>query len=507
MRYTCICLFLYLTAIFGAGREQVQAQTYTYGLLHSFTGTPDAANPKEQEAREDSNAGLVRDSKGNLYGTTLAGGASNSGAVFKIDSDGAESVVYSFCSQPSCKDGSDPIAGLLLDTEGNIYGTTFKGGAYGWGTVFELSATGTETVLYDFCPDSPVCAGGQNPNSALVRDSEGNLYGTTYGQGLGPFGNLFKLSTSGTETVLHNFNAYAGDGLYPQGVLIGSDGNLYGTTSGGGDADFGTVFKVEASGTESVLYSFTGIKYEDGEVPNGGLVLDAEGNLYGTTYEGGYEVPGRGNGAGTIFKISPSGSETVLYRFGATPDGNNPSAGLVRDAKGNLYGTTYFGGGSAAGDGAVFEVNKDGDETILYAFSSKTPGLSNHPAAPLAINSKGDLYGVSYGGADKLGTVYDLLIASAATTTSLTSTPNPSTSGEAVTFTAVVSNGSKAPPNGETVSFMKGKTVLATGTLTGGKATFTTTTLAIGTSSVDAVYGGDTLFTASTSNIVKQVVK
>jgi uncharacterized repeat protein (TIGR03803 family) len=496
-----------MTLTFGTATGHGQA--LTYGLLHSFTGTPDAANPKDEHVDwpfgADPNAGLVLDAEGNLYGTTPSGGTSNSGTVFKINVGGVESVLYSFCSQPSCVDGSDPIASLLLDAEGNIYGTTYQGGAHGAGTVFKLSAaTGNETVLYSFCAvESPICTDGQQPNSALVQDSKGNLYGTTYGPN---YGEVFELSTSGSESVLHSFGSYTGDGTRPQGVIMDSAGNLYGTTFYGGTSDFGSVFKIDTRGTESVLYSFTGIKFADGEFPNGGLVQDAEGNLYGTTYLGGAAAPAKGNGVGTLFKVTPNGSETVVYTFGATPDGNNPLSSLVIDAENNLYGTTYSGGGSSGGDGTVFQVNAEGKETILYAFSSTTPGAGNHPSAPLAINSQGDLYGVSYGGKKKFGTVFDLLVPPAVTTTTLTSSPNPSTYGEAVIFTAGVSSGSGAPPDGETVSFMKDKTVLGTGTLIGGTASFSTTTLKVGTTSVDAVYGGDTLFTTGTSNIVKHVV-
>ncbi len=227
--------------------------------------------------------------------------------------------------------------------------------------------------------------------------------------------------------------------------------------------------------------------------------MDAQGNLYGTTYYSG------AYGNGTVFKVDTTGRETVLYSFANNPDGANPYAGVVLDAKGNLYGTT-FRGGAYSDWGTVFKVDATGSETVLHSFADGLDG--GHPYAGVVLDSQGSLYGTTYmGGASIYGTVFALLKSAAATTTTLTSAPNPSTYAEAVTFTAVVSGGAGAPPDGETVTFMNLKTVLGTGTLSGGSASFTTSTLPVGTHPVKAVYAGDIHCFGSTSNAVKQVVK
>jgi len=367
-------------------------------------------------------------------------------------------VLHSFAGHPG--DGANPEAGLVRDAQGNLYGTTLTGGSGGpelcsgvggCGTVFKLDTTSKETVLYSFTgvPD------GEEPDAGLVRDAQGNLYGTTYNGGASNLGTVFELDTTGKETVLHSFTGTGGDGSEPYGGLVlDAQGNLYGTTSFGGASGDGTVFELDTAGKETVLYSFTGTG-GDGAYPSG-LVRDAQGNLYGTTYGGG------ASGFGTVFKLDTAGKETVLYSFtGTGGDGAYPSGlvRLVRDAQGNLYGTTYEGGDLACD-------------------------------AP---------YGC--------GTVFKLTPAAATkTTTALMSSRNPSTYGQAVTFTAAVTSKLGAPPNGETVTFMEGTAVLGTGPLSGGSASFTILTLKVGSNAIKAVYGGDSNFAASTSNTVSQVV-
>jgi uncharacterized repeat protein (TIGR03803 family) len=306
-------------------------------------------------------AGLVMDKRGNFYGTTSAGGSSNAGTVFKLGPTGKETVLYSF---KGYADGNEPEDNLILDNEGNLYGTTFYGGTGtgcgvpdgGCGTVFEVTQAGTETVLYSFGVGA---ADGNFPTSGLVRDAEGNLYGTTAYGGLvnGSYcpvgcGTVFKLSSTGTKTTLYSFTGNA-DGSDPQGsLLLDAQGNLYGTTVGGGTFGAGcgdgcgTVFKVTAAGTETVIHSFTG--GADGSGPFSGLIRDAKGNFYGTTRDGGSV------GAGTVYKLTPAGTETILYDFAGSGNGFSPWSGLVMDAEGNLYGTTAYGG--AYGYGTVFEV-------------------------------------------------------------------------------------------------------------------------------------------------------
>jgi uncharacterized repeat protein (TIGR03803 family) len=506
-----VCLFLAFCL------SAAHAQTYLYGDLHSFTNSPDGANPGA------TSAGLVLSTQGNIYGTTNRGGTHGSGTIFEINASGNESVLYSFCSLADCADGAYPQGALVFDSEGNLYGTTSAGGPSSGGTVFELNTKNELAVLYAFC-SKPGCADGESPTGSLTLDAQNNLYGTTeYGGSYTPngaasaAGTVFKLDASGNETVLYSFCSQpsCADGAYPQGGLVmDSYGNLYGTTPYGGDISYGegtirgygTVFKIDSSDSETVLYGFTGVKNADGRDPNGGLIIDAQGNLYGTTYFGGIELgAGTTNGIGTVFKVSPTGEETVLHIFKGQPDGKFPEAGLAFDNQGNLYGTTYSGGNVGSGQGTLFEVTTNNVETVLYNFSTKSPGGGNHPSAGVVLDAQDNIYGVTNGGADKVGTVFDLLIDSA-TTTTLTSTPNPSASGETVVLTATVTGGSGTPANGETVSLMSGKTVLGTAPLNGGTATFSIATLKTGTTSLDAVYGGDTLFSASTSNTVKQKV-
>ena len=253
----------------------------------------------------------------------------------------------------------------------------------------------TFTVLYSFAGG----ADGAHPYSGLIRDGAGNLYGTTsQGGDLGDWGTVFKLDTTGKDTVLYSFTGGA-DGAIPYASLIrDAKGNLYGTTSRGGFGDWGTVFKLtlNTTGKYEVLHSFNGA---DGANPSAGLIRDAAGNLYGTARFGGgaYDV-------GTVFKLDATGTETVLHRFNGA-DGAYPYAGLIRDAKGNLYGTTPQGGN---GSGTVFRLmNRTGKYEVLYRFTSGGGGA--FPFAPLIRDAAGNLYGVTqYGGASDLGTVFEL---------------------------------------------------------------------------------------------------
>ena len=483
--------------------RSAQAQAYSYKVLYSFTGPPDGVAPG------GGGAGVTLDAKGNLYGTTTGGGPYSSGTIFKLDTKGKETVLYSFAGG---SDGMDPNAGLVRDAQGNLYGTALEGGA-GGGTVFKLDTAGNLTVLHTFGSQYP---DGFSPCAGLVADKAGNLYGTTIIGGTHEWGTVFKLDTAGTFSVLYSF-ANSPDGANPYaGVVLDAQGNLYGTTSSGGAFNYGTVFKLNpATGQETVLYSFCvqGVPCTDGEVPYAAPVLDPQGNLYGTAAAGGTI------GWGTVFELDTAGTFSTLYNFAGPPDGAYPYAGLILDAQGNLYGTTVTGGNTgctpfASGCGTVFKVNTTGAETVLYRFT-QTGGDGAYSWAGLAQDAKGDLYGTTSEGGDLAciapygslgcGTVFKLTPAKATkTTTTLTSAPNPSTYGEAVTFTAVVA---PAPPDGETVSFMKGKTVLGTGTLSGGTAIFVTSTLKVGTTSVTAVYGGDSNFKGSKSKPVKQVVE
>lgn len=363
-------------------------------VLYSFTGQADGSNPLGD---------LVLDAQGNLYGTT-------SGTVFELTPSGTETIVYAFTGG---KDGGGAYAGLIEDAQGNFYGTTTGGGANGAGTVFEVTPAGKETVLHSFNPHPPASMSlrpwvrdGTEAFGGLVRDAEGNLYGTTADGGNYDKGIVFKVTPEGKEVVLYSFFGYE-DGAVPAAALVmDAQGNLYGTTNQGGGCQnspwgCGTVFKVSPSGEETVLYRFTS-GYgggPDGGFPWGGLVQDANGNLYGATQAGG-GYGGGGNGCGTVFKVTPSGVETILYRFACGTDGFWPTSDLIMDAQGNLYGTTSEGGLPGcqnSGCGTVFEVTQAGTETILYRFTGGEDGAM--PAAGLVRDAQGNFYGTTeYGG-------------------------------------------------------------------------------------------------------------
>jgi uncharacterized repeat protein (TIGR03803 family) len=367
----------------------------TYSLLYSFQCSPDGETPS---------GGLIRDSSGNLYGTTNDGGQYGYGTVFKLTSSGTESVLHSFGGSPS--DGGYPEFGTLtLDAAENVYGVTPNDGQFGYGTVFEVTATGNESVLYNFTGG----ADGANPSADVARDSSDNLYGTaasggTYGKGV-----LFKLTPAGAETVLHNFGSSSSDGAYPTSNLTpDSSGNLYGTTSLGGTSSAGTVFEVAAHGGESVLYSFKGPPSDGASPDDGGLLRDAAGNLYGVTLEGG--ANGGISGAGVVFELSAGGTESVLLNFNGTTGGKWPIDGLARDAVGNLYGTTSGGpsvAGCPFGCGVLFALTTADKEIVLHHFTGNSSSDGFQPASGVVRDPSGNLYGtLSYGGGYGCGAVF-----------------------------------------------------------------------------------------------------
>jgi uncharacterized repeat protein (TIGR03803 family) len=345
-------------------------------MLYAFGayGSGDAQQP---------HASLVQGSDGNLYGTTLYGGAYNNGAVFRITPSGAESVLHSFSGGYSevghglagSTDGASPSAALIEGPRGEFYGVTGYGGIYNAGTVFTITAAGEESQLYSFTGGPSGIAGstdGVGSAGALILGGDGSFYGTNLYGGAYNQGTVFRVTTSGVETVLHSFSgggALAGssDGAAPFSNLVeGKDGSVYGTTSAGGIYNAGTVFKITGSGVETVIYSFTGgpgglSASKDGASPTSGLTIASDGNYDGTTYNGGaYDV-------GSVYRITPGGAESVLYSFTglstAVPgglgvnaaDGVYPSAGLLEGRDGNFYGTTQ-GGGSESSNGTVFRL-------------------------------------------------------------------------------------------------------------------------------------------------------
>ena len=367
----------------------VSCSAGTAKVLHSFGA--DATDGQEPYA------GVITDSAGNIYGTTQTGGMNGRGTVFRINAAGTETILHSFGT--GATDGLTPRAGVIMDSAGNLYGTTLDGGANQLGTVFKIDAAGTETILYSFGGHAN---DGWNPSGSLIMDSAGNLFGTTSVGGSGGGGTVFKVGAGGGETILHSFDGGNLDGADPYGGLVmDSAGNLFGTTAQGGTYFEGTVFKISAAGTETILHSF-GESSTDGRVPTAGLIIDSAGNLYGATTYGGANV------SGTVFRIDTAGKETILYSFAASStDGRlpGPYSALIMDNIGSLYGTTANGGVnhmSLLGDGTAFKISAAGTETILYSFGSGAgDGLA--PYAGLTVDSVGNLYGTTMNGGANFG--------------------------------------------------------------------------------------------------------
>ena len=358
-----------------------------FKVLHVFRG-PDGSTPW---------GGVIGDKEGNLYGTTRFGGAIGYGTVFKLDAKGHETVLHSFAGP----DGGNPWynSSLILDAAGTLYGMAYAGGAYDDGTIYKTDRSGKFTVLYNFAgPD------GNGPMGPLLLDSAGTLYGTTTQGGVYGDGTVFKLDTSGTETVLYSFTggANGAEGNPMSGVIRDAKGNFYGVASGNA---LGAVFKMDTVGKVTFLHYFpTG--QDDGYYAQSGMVRDAKGNLYGATYGGGIpRCPG--NGCGVVYKLSPAGKETLLHMFFET-DGWHSESTLIRDAAGNLYGSTIWGG--AYGNGEVFKVDAKGHETILHSFTN-TGKDGAIPSGTLFLDGKGNLYGTTQGDAYNscgCGTVFRL---------------------------------------------------------------------------------------------------
>jgi uncharacterized repeat protein (TIGR03803 family) len=366
------------------------SQTVAYNLesvLHGFGAqSGDGANPYE---------GLILDQAGNLYGTTMNGGTYGYGTVFKTTSTGQESLLHSFSNTQG--DGAYPLGGLLMDAAGNLYGTTTSGGPFGMGIVFAVTSTGQESTLYTF---QTTLNDGAIPYAPLIMDTAGNLYGTTNDDGFPYVGAAFKLDSTGRESALYVFGSQSGDGAHPTaGLIMDTAGYLYSTTINGGAYDLGTVFRLTPAFQESVLYSF-GAQSADAMHPEwGSLIFDTAGNLYGTTAAGG------AYGWGAVFKLTSAGQESVLYSFlGPPDDGGDPFAGLITDKAGNLYGTTAYGG--AYGYGAVFKISTTGKESVLYNFANDS-GDGANPYGGLILDEAGNLYGTTLnGGTYGYGTVF-----------------------------------------------------------------------------------------------------
>ncbi len=366
----------------------VQAQTFS--TIYNFTGGTDGGNPL---------SGLAITSAGKLFGTTSAGGSFGAGVVFKLSESGEEKVLYSFTGGA---DGANPNASLIFDDSGNLYGTTYGGGANGDGTVFELTQAGVETVLYSFQGG----ADGANPMSKLSFDGAGNLYGTTFAGGAYGAGTVFEVVKGGTEKVLHSFGNGT-DGANPTaGVTLTAKPAIFGTTSAGGADGYGIVFALtpaQSGWKETVLHTFA--MQSDGATPYAGLVFDSAGNLYGTTTDGGGED---GNGGGTIFELSYSGGQWNFNVLDGLPGSgiSGTYRNVLLDASDNIYATTHCDG--ADGAGTVYKLTRSGGTwtyTLLYTFTGQSDGLYSY--SNLVADKQGNLYGTTkYGGTSGNGVVF-----------------------------------------------------------------------------------------------------
>ena len=506
-----LALFCFATA------NSLPAQTLT--TLHMFAGYPsDGSVP---------NAGVVQATDGNFYGTTYQGGSSSNcqggcGTVFRITPAGTLTTLHSF----DWYDGASPTGALVQGSDGNLYGTTYGGGAEPRvGTVFKITPGGALTTLYSFCAQAN-CTDGQQPYAGLVRGSDGNFYGTTLeggantgcSLGSGTCGTVFKITPGGALTTLHSFCAQAGcaDGGNPYaGLVQASDGNFYGTTFERGANGYGTVFKITPAGTLTALYSFCSqTNCADGQYPYAGLMQASDGDFYGSTSAGGGGAYHQG---GTVFQITPSGTLTTIYNFCSQPnctDGAGSVARLVQASDGDFYGTTLHGGAYCvpnSGCGTVFRITASGMLTTMHSFDDTDDGKS--PFGGLVQATDGNFYGATTYGANPActsglhgcGTVFRLtgphLIP---TTTVVTSTPNPSEEGQLVTITATVS---PSGPTG-TVDFTSNGTAISGCTavpLNSEIAACTTSTLAVGTDAIVAMYSGDSNYSGSSGTLSQLV--
>lgn len=380
---------LALTFAFTLAAELAQpAQAQTYTVLYTFTGGTDGGWPY---------SGVILDDSGNLYGTTevrgnvkACGAFHGCGVVYKLNPAGKESVLHTFEGN---LDGRQPQWGnLFRDGAGNLWDTTLYGGikgGIGLGVVYKLTATGKETILHRFQggPDD-----GEEPQTGLIQDKDGTFHGTTAAGGSGSNGDcgtVFKMSQSGKLAILHSF--VITDGCQPIGGLVAdAAGNMYGETSTGGSDGYGVVYKITKAGKVTVLHSFT--NQPDGAFPLGILAIDKSGNLYGTTSGGGNpKCTTEGQGCGIVFEIDTHGKEHILHSF-LLAEGGLPYAGVVLDASGNLYGSTS--GYAKYNWGSLFKLDKQGTFTKLHDFTGGTDG--GFPFSSMTLDTSGTLYGTTY---------------------------------------------------------------------------------------------------------------
>jgi uncharacterized repeat protein (TIGR03803 family) len=485
---------------------------FTYSV-YDFGNSPDGYMPM----------GAVADTQGNVYGITGYGGANSCypgyaapygcGTIVKWDTTVKETVLHSF----NGNDGAMPFGGIVLDGQGNFYGTTSAGGdlslnsGQGFGTIFKLNlSTGTFTTIHSFTgtPD------GSDMENSLVLDAQGNLYGSTNKGGANGHGELFKVDASGTYSVIYNFTAaQTSTSDHVNVAAVDAQGNFYGTLKYGGNGN-GSVFEIDSTHNFTTLRSFT--NGMDGSAPRF-LTRTWNGNLYGKS---------DGSTSPIYFALTPQSDGT--YQFGTVANFAGLGAGVwpdnsVIDAQGNQYNYSSTGGDTTcnapSGCGTVYKIDTSNVQTVLHTFTG-TNGDGTGPGG-LMQDTQGNLLGATGGGNSSCsapggngslvtgcGTVFKLALPAsiATTTTTLTSSQNPSLTGQSVTFTATVAASAGTAPNGETIAFMYGPIPLGTGTLSSGTARFTTTALPLGTDAITAVYAGDPNFAGSQSNAVSQAV-
>jgi uncharacterized repeat protein (TIGR03803 family) len=372
------------------------AWTQTYTVLYSFKGQAglDGSSP----------IALALDNAGNLYGVTIDGAGANYGTLFRVDGQGNETVLHVFGRHVFQAEGVNPNS-LVRDAAGNLYGTTQICVVICGGQVFSFTPKTGMTVLHSFSgtPD------GNEPLGGVVRDCCGNTYGTTNTGGTSGFGTVYRLDKNNNETVLHSFSG-GWDGANPQGPLTSAGGGIfYGTTIGRrldnhNQLMIGTLFRIDSTGKLAVMHRFGGAP--DGEVPIGNLLLDTAGNIYGIAQRGGNTAV-TPSGCGIVFKVDPSGVETILHSFTFGADGCAPTGGLVMDSSGNLYGVTEAGGTNNSG--TIFKIDTAGNETVLHTFGTGLDGDGVNPIGGLLIDAAGNFYGTTSGGGIGWGTVFSLV--------------------------------------------------------------------------------------------------
>lgn len=480
---------------------------------------------------------LTQDSDGNFYGTTSSGGKDQQGTVFQYVPGVGLNTLYSFCSTggADCTDGAQPASGVIEGPDGNFYGVTQAGGnsqtlntcgetpQHTCGTIFKITPAGQLTTLYSFCPalsnsgGNLYCPDGANPYGALILGSDGNFYGTTqaggFAPGFGEPGTIFRMTPGGTLTTLYVFclgGAPCGDGYYPAGGLIqGSDGNYYGTTSAGGTSGYGTIFQYNpTTGIVSTLASLSGAT---GAGSNASLVQASDGNFYGTT-----RLYGNSGGTGgAIFRYVPGSGVSALHTFGTGPgfpDGYGPYAGLIQGTDGNLYGMTYLGGGGPQsecyvgfyGCGTIFRITLDGEMTILHVFcSSGTPNDCTDGEltfSGLVQGADSNFYGMAGGGVHGEGILFSL-VALVPTTTAINAPAITYGSSASVTVTvtptkdAITGNVSLAVDGGSP----------STQALVNGSAAFSISGLQAGNHSLNATYAAQSEFGLSKASATMTV--